>query len=137
MQSIEDENNLFKEIGSTTTMNYETTSEIVLENGQKTQISVKAKVDISTISKCEYQMRLRKVQIDGPREAETMKKQLERHATKFSQDNSRLESICFDREETWVLNLKKAILSTLQVSVHQKDEQIVEKDVMGYCEFDF
>jgi len=135
-QCLNHENNLFKEIGSTVTLNYQTTSEIELQNGQRTQVHLKAKVDVATISKCEHQMQLREVQVDGPKEAEIMKKQLERHSTKFSQDNSRIESICFDEnEETWVLNLKKAILSTMQVSVHgdQKAEQeILEKDVLGY-----
>jgi len=137
-QCLNHEKNLFKEIGSTTSMNYETISEIELQNGQRTQVQLRAKVDIATISKCEHQMQLRKVQIDGPKEAEIMKKQLERHSTKFSQDNSRIESICFDEdEETWVLNLKKAILSTMQVSVHgerQTEQQIVEKDVLGYTQ---
>jgi len=128
------ENNLFKEIGETQTLNYETTSEIELENGQRTQVHLKAKVDIATISQCEHQMVLRKVQIDGPKEAETMKRQIERHSTKFSQDNSRIEDICFDEaEETWVLNLKKAILSTIQVTVREQTEQLIEKDVLGYC----
>lgn len=129
-----DENNLFKELGSTTTLNYETKSEIELENGQKTEVHLKAKVDIATISKCEHQITLRKVQIDGPKEAEIMKQQLERHSTKFAQDNGRYESICFDdAEETWVVNLKKAILSTIQVSAREQTEQMIEKDVLGYC----
>lgn len=63
-----------------------------------------------------------------------MRRQLEQHSTKFSQDNGRIEQVCFDEnEETWVLNLKKSILSTLQVSQREQTEQIVEKDVLGYC----
>ena len=95
---------------------------------------LKAKVDVSTIEPCEFQLHLRKVQINGPKEAEIMKKQLERHSTKFSQDNSKIESICFDEnEEEWVLNLKKAILSTIQITERQQTEQTIEKDVLGYC----
>jgi len=134
-QCLNHENNLFKEIGLTHHYNYETTSEIELENGQKTNVQIRAKVEISTVSPCEHQMHLRKVQIDGPKEARLMQQQIERHSTKFSQDNSRIESICFDEnEETWVLNLKKAILSTIQVSVREQTEEIVEKDVLGYCD---
>jgi len=128
------ENNLFKEVGQTHHFTYETQSEIELENGQKTQVQLKAKVDVSTISKCEHQLHLRKVQISGPQEAELMKQQLERHSTKFSQDNGRIESVCFDENEvSWVANLKRAVLSTIQVSVREETEQIVEKDVLGYC----
>lgn len=80
-------------------------------------------------------MHLRKVQINGPKEVEMMKSQLERYSTKFSQDNSKIESICFDdAEETWSLNLKKAILSTIQVSARDETEQFVEKDILGFCQ---
>lgn len=97
-------------------------------------MQLKAKVDVSTISPCEHQLHLRKVQISGPQEAELMKQQLEQHSTKFSQDNGRIESVCFDEQEaTWVANLKRAVLSTIQVSVREETEQIVEKDVLGYC----
>lgn len=128
------ENNLFREIGSTHHFDYKTNSEIELENGQRTQVQLRAKVEVSTISRCEHQIQLRKVQIDGPKETEVMRRQLEKHSTKFAQDNGRIEQVCFDEnEETWVLNLKKSILSTLQVSQREQTEKMVEKDVLGYC----
>lgn len=121
-------------MGQTHHYTYETQSEIELENGQKTQVQLKAKVDVATISKCEHQLQLRKVQISGPQESELMKQQLEQYSTRFSQDNRRIESVCFEENEvSWVANLKRAILSTIQVSVSEQTEQIVEKDVLGYC----
>lgn len=65
---------------------------------------------------------------------------LEARGLRFSYQDGKVESICPDQEDAvWVLNIKRAILSSLQNNMESLDtsKRVFETDVAGTCPTDY
>lgn len=77
------------------------------------------------------------IKIDGVPDQADLEKALMKDQLKFAFNDGAIPNICHSAEEPkWVLNVKKAILSALQVSVEQFGGLRIldEKDLFGECE---
>jgi len=131
--------NLFNEIGKTYEYEYSGVSEIELDNGDKSQVTIRAQADIMTTSACEHLLQLRNVEIQGPavnvgQIGQSLSERLQRMPVRFVQDGRRIRQLAHHPEEDQTsLNIKRAIISALQVSSFDTIST-VEKDAMGRCD---
>jgi len=129
--------NLHNEIGKTYSYSYSSKSDIEVNNGEKTQVTIKSIIDVTPIGGCEHLMHMRQVRVQGPVESEQLARRLERAPIWFRQDARRIRDIGHSVEEDHMtLNLKRAVLSAMQVS-SLEDAKMVEKDIFGRCDTEY
>ncbi|CAG2186502.1 unnamed protein product [Mytilus edulis] len=106
-----------------------------------------AKVYIDVVSKCEMNIRLDNVRLleSDPKAPETLidadksgefRTNLEKSALAFSFQDGRIVELCTSiPEKTWVLNIKRGILSAVQNSMDDltQDQTVQETDITGEC----
>lgn len=116
--------------------------DIEYNENDENQMKIKALADISFYQSCDAALRIRNTEIYGLNSEDTdsvsnMKRQLESESTHFSIDNGRIEHVCADKNENeWTLNIKKSILSAIQVTSENLNEKetVIETDINGQCE---
>ena len=78
---------------------------------------------------------LRNVAINGLPEARSWEEQLAARALRFSWIDGEITDVCHHpEEEEWVINVKKAIISSLQVVGTNGYVSKVERDILGDCQ---
>lgn len=110
---------------------------------ENTNVQIRALADLSVYQPCEMVLRVRQTQISGIEDDEQvnqMKAQLERQSTHFAYENGRVGSVCSEESEAeWTTNIKKSILSAIQMSAESidKESSILETDVNGQCQTEY
>ncbi|VDI80741.1 Hypothetical predicted protein [Mytilus galloprovincialis] len=113
----------------------------------KAGVQLTAKVYIDVVSKCEMNLRLGNVRLleSDPNAPETkidadksgeFRTNLEKSPLAFSFQDGRIEELCTSiPEKTWVLNIKRGILSAVQNSMDDltQDQTVQETDITGEC----
>ncbi|OTF82535.1 hypothetical protein BLA29_002845, partial [Euroglyphus maynei] len=103
------------------------------------QVRIEAIADLSVYGPCETVLRLRQVKIVGiedERQAAEMKTQLESYSTHFAIQGGEIEHVCAEHVESeWTVNIKKSIVSSIQVSAKSLTEKssVLETDINGQC----
>lgn len=103
-------------------------------DSQKVTIKADAEVAIQTI--CEAVLRLKNVAIEGVENGADLATQVAANPIGFGYFNGKVRGVCPTKdEEEWVTNIKKAIISALQVSVsgEEASTELVEEDFSGKC----
>ncbi|KAI8509667.1 hypothetical protein Bbelb_120950, partial [Branchiostoma belcheri] len=115
-------------IGRTYRYRYDakTTTQLVGSSDDTSGLEIAATVDLEVLSKCELVLRLSDVDLkEASRQAlmvtssnkREFQRALERHPLRFSFQDGVIPEICPSaEEETWVVNIKRGILSALQNS---------------------
>ncbi|XP_061171948.1 uncharacterized protein LOC133181472, partial [Saccostrea echinata] len=110
-----------------------------------------AKVQVEVLSKCDLVLKVKNVKLHerNPESPENLilstmsgefSRHLEENSLRFSFQDGRIESLCpAEREKTWVLNIKRGILSMIQNTMEdlQVDQKVREADVTGTCDADY
>ncbi|XP_041357844.1 uncharacterized protein LOC121374798 [Gigantopelta aegis] len=143
--------NKFKYVpGVTYEHDYHVTTETLMggANGEKAVIQIHATADIEALTKCDFALRLRNVRLyDTSRGQLTFidnvgrfRQTLERNPLRFSFQDGVIEDLCpSDDEEPWALNVKRGVLTVLQNSMDNtdQDQTTKETDVTGNCVTDY
>ncbi|XP_077982070.1 uncharacterized protein LOC144437076 [Glandiceps talaboti] len=138
--------NLRYDTGKTYRYRYTSTSSSYI-NGtsqERSGFQVNCDVAIEVLSKCEMSLNLDNVRIQEespsnemlhPDKVEYFRKALEEKPLMFSFQDGEIPEICPDmEEETWALNIKRAVLSHFQSTYFKEmKEKNVETDVTGSC----
>ncbi|RWS07218.1 uncharacterized protein B4U79_17751 [Dinothrombium tinctorium] len=106
-------------------------------NQGSTELIVSGLAKIEPLIDCEFGLKLSDVNIEGVSNPQDYIKKLESNLLLFSFDDGLIENVCpIQSEEEWVLNIKKAILSSLQISPKfiPQYKIITERDIIGDCE---
>ncbi|XP_056021701.1 uncharacterized protein LOC130054813 [Ostrea edulis] len=117
----------------------------------KSGMKMTTKVQVEVLSKCDLVLKVKNVQLHerNPESPENFvlsamsgefSKQLEENSLRFSFQDGRIESLCpTESEKTWVLNIKRGILSLIQNTMEdlQVDQKVKEADVTGTCDADY
>lgn len=117
----------------------------------ESRLHLKAQIDIEAISKCELAMRIRGATLEysDPKNPNTrspvrqileFRRSLEKNVLHFSFQDGQIESLCpNENEESWILNIKKGILSSFQNSMDNLDatQRVIETDVTGRCSVEY
>lgn len=86
-------------------------------NEQQQQVSLKAEADISVHSACELVLRLSHVKVLDVLEANYFETKLLANSAHFAYEDGRLVQVCAaDDEDASILDVKKSIMSALQMS---------------------
>jgi hypothetical protein len=99
-------------------------------------VGIEARVEITSLSPCSFSLRLSQVELTGIPDPNEMQNQLELYPLKFGSFDGKILGICLtDNEELWVLNVKKSVLSALQMSAESLTEESIvnERDFSGLC----
>jgi hypothetical protein len=126
----------------------ETLTKIEGASEEVSGLHVKTTARIHAISPCEFQLELRGTELSHltPNDptAKTaspvggaFKDALEANAVRFGMNNGRVERVCGGaRDASWVLNIKRAIISALQNNMAdlKTETTIRESDVVGTCD---
>ncbi|XP_039286010.1 apolipophorins-like, partial [Nilaparvata lugens] len=110
--------------------------------GDVSKVTITADVQVSVAPQCSYVLKVANVQVNGPDgKAYNGLGDLEAHPVKFSLNDGRIENeVCSEEGDSHeALNIKRAIISLFQASVH-KDSGVTthyETDVFGVCPTDF
>lgn len=84
---------------------------------QQQEVQITAFADVSVHAPCELVLRLRNVEMSGVAKSELLAKQLEQEPLHFAYDDGQVMDVCSSlNEHTWALNVKKSIISALQMS---------------------
>ncbi|XP_068239150.1 uncharacterized protein [Palaemon carinicauda] len=114
-----------------------TTSALIGVAGDDAEMKIKAVAHIDVSEPCEYILRLTDVDFEGnPALAGKFSEALSKNPLKFSFQDGMIENICsVVSEPTWVLNIKRGLLSTFQNTMTSHGgETLQEKDVSGVCD---
>ncbi|KAK3864352.1 hypothetical protein Pcinc_029948, partial [Petrolisthes cinctipes] len=108
---------------------------------QQSTVSLRAVVTITANTHCDLKLKVDDFEVDEASEVEGewLKEAVTQHHLHFSYQNGRVEAVCPDiQEATQATNIKKAILSAIQVSLPSLNNTtpvyITERDVSGECE---
>ncbi|WP_316576854.1 hypothetical protein, partial [Klebsiella pneumoniae] len=106
----------------------------VADDDAKLRITAQAHIDVA--GPCDFILRVTNVNMEGSSHASELAEALSKNALKFSFQDGMIENICSDvTEPTWVLNIKRGLLSTFQNTMTQSEaENVQEKDVSGVCQ---
>ncbi|XP_063427202.1 apolipophorins-like [Mytilus trossulus] len=137
------------ETGKTYEYDYTTDVDTTVQGAseEKAGVQLTAKVYIDVVSKCEMNLRLDNVRLleSDPKAPETLidadksgefRTNLEKSPLAFSFQDGRIEELCTSiPEKTWVLNIKRGILSAVQNSMDDltQDQTVQETDITGEC----
>ncbi|XP_067911828.1 uncharacterized protein [Heterodontus francisci] len=127
------------------TYKYATATNTFLQGSshESSGLAIECLVNIDVLDKCHHILKLRNAQIKGSMSNEEellpgqgkLRASLEKHPLQFSFQDGIIPEICpSDNEETWVLNIKRGILSVLQDSYAVNKQKTVEEvDISGKC----
>ncbi len=99
-------------------------------------VGIKARVEITTLSPCAFSLQLSQVELTGIHDPNEMQNSLELNPLQFDSFDGKILGVCpIDNEELWVLNVKKSVLSALQMSAESLTEESIvnERDFSGLC----
>ncbi len=122
------------DVWQTYVYNLESNTLINVNEGQS--VGIEARVEITSLSPCSFSLRLSQVELTGIPDPNEMQNQLELYPLKFGSFDGKILGICLtDNEELWVLNVKKSVLSALQMSANSLTEESIvnERDFSGLC----
>ncbi|KAJ8307373.1 hypothetical protein KUTeg_015457 [Tegillarca granosa] len=125
------------------------TSMVGASEGQA-DLEVTATAHVEVISKCELVLRVDNVRLfdtdpeSGAKRDSLQTRQfqraLEAHPLRFSFQDGEIEEVCpAPGEQTWVLNIKRGMLSMFQNSMDDfsRDQNVKEHDVTGSCDAEY
>nr|AGM37974.1 apolipophorin [Sinohyriopsis cumingii] len=136
--------------GSTYTYSYEVETKTAILGATEDQstIKIRATANIEVLSKCEMLLQLRDVSIESSdpslplrlkagKTSSDFSAVLQQHPLRFSFQDGEVNEICpEDDESSWVLNIKRGLLSAFQNTMDDLDMdryKARENDVMGNC----
>jgi hypothetical protein len=123
------------EVGKTYVYNLETNTLINVKETQS--VGIKARVEITAHSVCEFSLQLREVELTGIPDPTEMQDLLQLNPLQFGSFDGKVLGVCpADNEEIWALNVKKSILSALQMTAKSVTEESIvkESDFSGLCD---
>ncbi|XP_076341847.1 uncharacterized protein LOC143242367 isoform X2 [Tachypleus tridentatus] len=139
--------------GRTYVYDYESHTVTTLQGtaSEKSQLYIKAQVEIEALSKCDFSLQLRRVSLEqsdpknpGYRRIAVgtadFRRELEQNTLRFSFQDGTIDTLCpTENEPTWVLNIKRGVLSAFQTSMNDlfTSENTTETDVAGKCEVEY
>nr|XP_002124291.1 uncharacterized protein LOC100186072 [Ciona intestinalis] len=102
--------------------------------GQKSTVHIQASLLVDVLSPCELVLRISRASIDAPGTSE-WETSLQRNPLHFNFQDGRIPEICSSNDDpTWVLNIKRGMLSAFQVSSVVEEPSVREVDVSGDCQ---
>jgi len=111
-------------------------SQTLINVKETLSVGIKARVEISVHSPCEYTLQLRGVQLTGVPDPTELQQQLESNPLNFGSFDGKILGVCpAENEEVWALNVKKSILSGLQMTARDLTQatNVNEVDFSGQC----
>ncbi len=115
------------EIGKTYVYNLETNTLINVKETQS--VGIKARVEITAHSVCEFSLQLREVKLTGIPDPTEMQDLLQLNPLHFGSFDGKVLGVCpADNEEIWALNVKKSILSALQMTAKSVTQESIVKE---------
>nr|AYV89258.1 apolipophorins-like [Tetranychus evansi] len=104
-----------------------------LVNSWNSKIDLNAEVLLTRMSTCDYSLELRNVAIKG-NTYRSWEEKLAARSMKFSWIDGEVSNVCHHpEEEEWVVNMKKAIISSFQVVGTSGYLKKTERDILGDC----
>ncbi|XP_030433966.1 uncharacterized protein LOC115658723 isoform X5 [Gopherus evgoodei] len=131
--------------GSRYSYRYSTATNTFLQGSiyKRSGMSLESTVIIEALGKCQMVLKLQDVRIkttlasreESLKEMDSLREVLEQHPLHFSFHDGKILKICpWQREQAWVLNIKRGILSVLQTSPSAAGGGTVEEmDILGKC----
>jgi hypothetical protein len=123
------------ETGKTYLYKLKSSTDIVVDgiSNAPTNVTQTAELEIAVQSPCEFSLKVKSIKIDGASVPASFATDVQKNAVRFSFDDGRVGEICpTEDEQPWVLNIKRAMLSTLQ-NAFEQDGESQETDVSGHC----
>lgn len=112
---------------------YSLEAKTVLTPRDTQKVTIKADAEVAIQSQCQASLRLRNVAVEGVPNGADLAAELTAHPLTFGYFDGKLQGVCpVKAEEEFALNVKKAIVSALQLST-TSDEQVEEVDFSGRC----
>ncbi|XP_029653881.1 vitellogenin-like [Octopus sinensis] len=102
-------------------------------------ISIRAKVEIEPVSKCDFIMRITEatlLKVKDASKSTRFQEELTAHSLRFAYQDGIIEAVCpASGESTWALNMKRGFLSGFQNSMDtlEAGTDVYETDVVGTC----
>jgi len=111
-----------------------TTVEIASHSRHNTNITQEGKLWISVHGPCEFEMNIESITASANVPAHYSREMTAR-PVRFAFDDGRIEHICVDEaESTWVLNVKRGILSAIQNAWEADELAVHEEEIGGTCQ---
>ncbi|RWS25256.1 apolipophorins-like protein, partial [Leptotrombidium deliense] len=131
--------NLFYEIGKTYEYTLDTKTELKLED-QIVNVRISGLARMHYAKKCEFRLQLRGVRVEGVDKKQLRAEDLERETLTFAFNDGLISNVCPSlNEKSNILNIKKAILSAMQLSTKMLGplKVVEERDILGDCETEY
>ena len=128
--------------GTTYEYDYDVDTTTLIQGASEGMSGLKmtAKVQVEVLSKCDFVLKVKNVQLHerNPESPQNLilsamsgefSQQLEENSLRFSFQDGRIESLCpAESEKSWVLNIKRGILSMIQNTMEdlQADQKVRE-----------
>lgn len=128
--------NLFYETGKTYIYDFDTKTELKLDD-QLVNVRITGSAHLNYARKCEFRLQLKDVRIEGVDKKQLRAEDLQREILTFAFDDGLITNVCPSLEErSNTLNIKKAILSAMQMSTKMLGplKVVEERDILGDCE---
>ncbi|CAG2104315.1 unnamed protein product [Medioppia subpectinata] len=123
------------EVGQVYTIDLDGETLINVKEGQT--VSLKAKVDVNVLSPCEFTLKIRDSVVSGVPNPQELSAELNASPElRFGAHDGKVLGVCpAPQEAVWTLNIKKSVLSALQVSTKDlTQKQVLEEvDFSGHC----
>jgi len=140
-------------VGTVYTYDYlaEAATQISGTSDEESRVHINAQAEFEVASQCEFILRLKKVTLEDSEPTDATVRTvspgsaqfagaLEKNPMIFSFQDGQVEHVCpMDGEESWVLNVKRGILSGLQNSMKNltASQAVYETDISGHCEANY
>lgn len=131
------QDNFRYEVGKTYVYDYDSWTKINLKDEEGPDVQIQGTAKISVLRPCELALQLSDVRVRGPVDGFEYKRTLEMEPILFSFDEGRIQHVCAsDDDQTWAVNLKKGLISSLQVGFSSLEGSSIvrESDILGECE---
>ncbi|KAH7640192.1 apolipophorin [Dermatophagoides farinae] len=113
---------------------YTLDAKTVLTPRDSQKVTIKADAEVAIVSACEAVLRLQNVAIDGVPNGAELASELASKSFAFGYFNGRILGVCpANDDQDWSLNIKKAIVSALQVQFDENKDKVEESDFSGRC----
>jgi len=123
------------EVGQVYTVDVDGQTLINVKEGQT--VSLKAKADVQVLGPCEFSLKLRDTEVSGVPNPQELSGELDASpALKFGAHDGKVLGVCAaPQEAVWTLNVKKSVLSAMQVTTKDltQTQTIEEVDFSGHC----
>ena len=121
------------------TYTYSLEAKTILTPRDTQKVTIKADVDVAIQSVCESSLRLKNVQIEGVPNNGELATQVGVNPISFGYFNGKVRGVCpIKDEDEWVVNIKKAVVSALQLSATGEEPvELIEEDFSGKCKTSF